>query len=149
MARVCNPVLLNGIPSLLARADLADRALAITLPPIPDAARRTEVEMDAAFAAAAPGILALLLDGLVLALRDAPYLRLPRLPRMADFAKLACAAAPAFGWTAADMLAALEENRTNAVAPGDRGRSGRGGSAGLGGGAPPLGRAPRPGCWTR
>jgi hypothetical protein len=29
---------------------------------------------------------------------------------------LGCAAAPAFGWTAADMLAALEENRANAVA---------------------------------
>jgi Mg-chelatase subunit ChlI len=116
VVRICNPVLLNGIPSLLARPDLADRALAVTLPPIPDAARRTEAEMDEAFAAAAPGILALLLDGVALALRDAPGLRLPRLPRMADFAKLACAATPAFGWTAADMLAALEENRANAVA---------------------------------
>jgi hypothetical protein len=58
----------------------------------------------------------LLLDGLALALRDAPDLRLARLPRMADFAKVACAAAPAFGWTAEDMLAALEENRAGAVA---------------------------------
>ncbi len=116
VVQVCNPVLLNGIPSLLARGDLADRALAITLPPIPDAARRTEAEVWRDFAAAAPGVLALLLDGLALALRDAPGLRLPRLPRMADFAKVACAAAPAFGWTAEDMLAALEENRAGAVA---------------------------------
>ncbi len=39
---VCNPVLLNGIPSLLARGDLADRAIAITLPAIPDSNRKPE-----------------------------------------------------------------------------------------------------------
>jgi hypothetical protein len=112
----CNPVLLNGIPSVLARGDLADRAIAITLPAIPDDRRRPEADLWTEFEAARPGILALLLDGLVLALRDAPGLRLPRLPRMADFARIACAAAPAFGWTAEEMLAALEENRAGAVA---------------------------------
>jgi hypothetical protein len=35
---------------------------------------------------------------------------------MADFARLAAAMAPAFGWTEADMLSALEENRAAAVA---------------------------------
>jgi hypothetical protein len=112
----CNPVLLNGIPSLLARGDLADRAIAVTLPAIPDERRRPEAELWAEFEAAQPGILALLLDGLTLALRDAPGLSLPRLPRMADFARIACAAAPAFGWTAEEMLAALEENRAGSVA---------------------------------
>ena len=109
-------MLLNGIPSLLARGDLADRAIAITLPAIPDSNRKPEAEVWAEFKSAAPGILALLLDGLVLALRDAPSLSLPRLPRMADFTRIACAAAPAFGWTAEEMLAALEENRAGAVA---------------------------------
>ncbi|WP_052389466.1 hypothetical protein [Belnapia moabensis] len=113
---VCNPVLLNGIPSLLTRGDLADRAIALTLPSIPDAARRTEAEIWQNFDAAAPGMLALLLDGLALALKDAPRLHLPRLPRMADFAKIACAAAPAFGWTTNDMLDALEQNRVGTVA---------------------------------
>lgn len=109
------PVLLNGIPSLLARGDLADRALAVTLPPIPDAQRRPEAEVWRDFEAAAPGILGLLLDGLAMALRDMPTLRLSRLPRMADFARLACAAAPAFGWTAEEMLHALEGNRADAI----------------------------------
>ena len=109
------PVLLNGIPSLLARGDLADRALVITLPPIADTERRPEDRVWQDFANAAPGILGLLLDGLALALRDMPTLVLPRLPRMADFARLACAAAPAFGWTADAMLAALEGNRTDAI----------------------------------
>ncbi|MGY4800158.1 hypothetical protein [Teichococcus aerofrigidensis] len=113
---VARPVLLNGIPSLLARGDLADRALAIALPPIPDAARKPEDEVWKDFDAAAPGILALLLDGLALALKRLPTLRLSRLPRMADFARLACAAAPAFGWTEEEMLEAIEGNRAAAVA---------------------------------
>ncbi len=113
---VSRPILLNGIPSLLARGDLADRSIAITLPPIPDAMRRPESKVWQAFEAAAPGILALLLDGLAMALRRLPTLELEMLPRMADFARLACAAAPAFGWTEADMLAALERNREASVA---------------------------------
>jgi hypothetical protein len=112
---VCNPVLLNGIPNLLARPDLADRALTVTLPAIPDGARLAEIEVWAAFDRASPGILALLLDALARALRDRPRLRLSGLPRMADFAEVACAAAPAFGWTAECVLAALEENRAETV----------------------------------
>ena len=112
---VARPVLLNGIPSLLARGDLADRSIAVTLPPIADASRRPEAEVWRDFDAAAPGILAALLDGLAMALRRLPTLHLPNLPRMADFARLACAAAPSFGWTERDMLAALQANRVAAV----------------------------------
>ncbi len=116
LAYVQNPILLNGIPRLLERGDLADRAITITLSSIPEVARRPEAGLRADFETAAPGILALLLDGLVLAQRDGPGLRLPRLPRMADFARLACAAAPAFGADAEQMLAALEANRAITVA---------------------------------
>jgi putative DNA primase/helicase len=112
---VCRPVLLNGIPSLLARGDLADRSIAVTLPHIPDAKRCPESAVWTDFEAAAPGILALLLDGLVVALRRLPTLQLDRLPRMADFARLACAAAPAFGWIEADILDALDANRAASV----------------------------------
>ncbi len=115
LVAVARPVLLNGIPSLLARGDLADRALAVTLPPILDARRRPEAEMWADFERAAPGILALLLDALAIGLRDVPTVQLPRLPRMADFARLACAAAPAFGWEPVAMLEALEGNRADAI----------------------------------
>lgn len=116
VVHVQNPVLLNGIPSLLARGDLADRAVALTLPAIPDERRRPEADIWRDFDRAAPGVLALLLDALAMALRDGPGLRLPRLPRMADFARVACAAAPAFGWSADAMIAAMEENRAGAVA---------------------------------
>ncbi len=115
LAEVCRPVLLNGIPSLLARGDLADRALAVTLLAIPDDKRRAEAEVWRDFAAAAPAVLGLLLDALARALADMSTLHLPRLPRMADFARLVCAAAPAFGWTAGDMMDAIEGNRVDAV----------------------------------
>ncbi len=113
---VARPILLNGIPSLLARGDLADRALAFTLPSIPDEKRRPETEVWGDFADAAPGVLALLLDGVATALRRLPELRLAELPRMADFARLAAAAAPAFKWTEVDILAAIASNRATAVA---------------------------------
>jgi hypothetical protein len=107
----CNSVLLNGINSVLHRGHLADRAIAVTLLPIPDERRRPELEVWTEFEAAAPGVLAALLDGLVVALRRLPEVKLERLPRMADFARLACAAAPAFGWSEEEVLEALEANR--------------------------------------
>jgi hypothetical protein len=52
-----------------------------------------------------------LLDGVVAALRNRPTVRIKRLPRMADFAKWATAAAPAFGWPAEAFMADYAENR--------------------------------------
>jgi hypothetical protein len=111
----CNPIIVNGIEGLLTRADLADRCLSVMLMEISDWVRRDEAEMKEAIAAAAPGILALLLDAMVTAIRGLPTLKLARLPRMADFTKLACAAAPAFGWTADEVFKVIMENREVAV----------------------------------
>ncbi len=120
---VCRPILLNGIPAATTtRSDLADRSIALTLPVIPEDKRRDEAAVWGDYDAAAPGIFALLLDGLAMALKHLPSVKLERLPRMADFAKLACAAAPAFGWGEAEMAAAIERNRqkaTEAVVEGD------------------------------
>jgi hypothetical protein len=106
-----NPVLINGIEGLLTRGDLADRSLMVMLSEIRDDKRRDEAEIEEEIARVAPGVLALLLDGLVEAMRTLTALKLSRMPRMADFARLACAAAPAFGWAAEDMLTVLEDNR--------------------------------------
>jgi hypothetical protein len=106
-----NPIIVNGIEGLLTRADLADRCLSIMLTMISDEDRRDEAEMEAAITDAAPGILALLLDAIAEAMRALPTLKLPRLPRMADFTRLACAAAPAFGWTVDEVFKAIIENR--------------------------------------
>ena len=52
------PVCLTAIDDVATRADLLDRSLIVPLPAIPDANRRTEKQIDAAFALAQPLILA-------------------------------------------------------------------------------------------
>ncbi len=110
------PIVLNGIADLASRPDLADRALSITLPPIPDDQRREEREFWAAFETARPKILGALLDAVVAGLRHLPDTVLDRRPRMADFATWAEACAPGFGWEPGEFLRDYEENRSDAVA---------------------------------
>src|SRR5262249_4874279 len=80
------PVILNGIEEVVERPDLADRAIFLTLEPIPDDKRRLEAELWTAFEADRPRILGALLDAVVTGLARLPATRLERLPRMADFA---------------------------------------------------------------
>ena len=48
------PVILNGITDVATRPDLLDRALVVSLPPIPDEERRPEAELWSEFEQAAP-----------------------------------------------------------------------------------------------
>lgn len=105
------PILLNGIPDLAHRPDLADRALIITLPVISASNRQFEAEFWRAFDRAAPGILAALLDGVSAALRRIGTVTLTERPRMADFAKWATAAEPAFAWPDGAFMQAYTCNR--------------------------------------
>ena len=50
------PVILNGIEDIVSRPDLADRAVFLTLNPIPEESRRPEAELWAAFEAERPQI---------------------------------------------------------------------------------------------
>jgi len=116
IVHVCRPVLLNGITSLMSRGDMADRCIVATLPRIPDDMRRLEADIEKDFAAAAPGILAALLDGMVASLSASLCIpkdknRRRELPRMADFAVLAMNAAPAFGWDPEHILTVIHRNR--------------------------------------
>jgi hypothetical protein len=86
------PVIVNGIVEVVTRPDLADRAVAITLPSIPDEKRSPESEFWPRFNRARPRILGALLDLVSTALRRLPETRFDRLPRMADFALWATAA---------------------------------------------------------
>ncbi|MBP2227191.1 hypothetical protein J2847_000458 [Azospirillum agricola] len=113
---VCRPVLLNGIPALASRPDLADRAVALTLPAMTAEARQPEGAFWTAFDAAAPRILGALFDGVSMALRNRATVTLARLPRMADFALWAAAAFPAFGWKPDQFVDAYETNRAQGVA---------------------------------
>ncbi len=93
------PVILNGIEDIVTRPNLADRAVFLTLEPIPEERRRPEAELWAAFEAERPRILGVLLDAVVEGLKRLPETHLPKLPRMAGFALWATACETAL-WAA-------------------------------------------------
>ena len=108
------PVILNGIEDIVERPDLADRALFLTLEPIPEERRRPEAELWAAFETERPRILGALLDAVVEGIKRLPETRLPKLPRMADFALWATACETAL-WPAGTFWSAYCSNRDEAV----------------------------------
>ena len=105
------PIILNGIEDVVGRPDLADRAVFLTLAPIPEEKRRSELEFWVDFEKDKPGILGALLDRVAHGLKFLPTVRLKRTPRMADFARwgVACES------TRGSFLAAYESNRQGAV----------------------------------
>jgi hypothetical protein len=108
------PMILNGIEEIVSRPDRADRAIFLTLDPIPEGKRRLERELWAAFEHERPQILGVLLDAIAYGLRMLPRTRLERLPRMADFALWATACEEAF-WPSGTFLTAYAGNREDAV----------------------------------
>jgi hypothetical protein len=108
------PVILNGIEEIVTRPDLADRAVFLTLEPIPEKRRRPERELWASFEAERPRILGVLLDAVVEGLKRLPETRLERLPRMADFALWVTACKTAL-WPQGTFWSAYCGNRDEAV----------------------------------
>ena len=108
------PVILNGIEDIVERPDLADRAVFLTLQAIPEARRRPEAELWAAFELERPRILGVFLDAVVEGLKRLPETRLPKPPRMADFALWATACETAL-WPAGAFWSAYCRNRDEAV----------------------------------
>lgn len=109
------PVILNGIPDLASRPDLADRALILKLPNIDRTKRRPEVAFWCDFDEAAGRILAFMLDAVSTALARRDDITLQEVPRMGDFAIWAEAAGKAFGWRPGEFTAAYRDNRAAAV----------------------------------
>jgi putative DNA primase/helicase len=105
------PIILNGIPLLTDRADLADRAVTIHLATIPEELRQPEDEISALFESKRPTILGALLDAVSAALRNIGTVRVERSPRMADFVKWITAAEPGLGWKPGEFLNVYRENR--------------------------------------
>lgn len=105
------PLILNGIPSLTDRADLADRALTVRLIRIDETDRRSGDERWAEWELVRPRVLGTLLDAVSASLRRYDDIKLDKMPRMAAFAKLMAAAEPALGWSEGDFMTAYEANR--------------------------------------
>jgi len=109
------PVILNGITDVATRPDLLDRALVVSLPPIPDESRKPEAELWREFESARPAILATLFYAVSGALRSVKSVRLEGMPRMADFAVWATAAEDSLGWEPGAFMAAYDGNRREAT----------------------------------
>jgi putative DNA primase/helicase len=109
------PLLINGIPSLTDRADLADRALTIHLATLTEEARNSEDELLTAFDVKRPVILGALLDAVSGALRNIDRIKLERAPRMADFAKWVAAAEASLGWEHGQFLSVYRNNRREVI----------------------------------
>lgn len=109
--KATRPMILTSIVDLAEQSDLLDRCLLVRLPPIPDEKRRDEETLLAEFEAAKPAILGALFDGVAGALAELPRVKLHSPPRMADFARWATAAEPAFTWPPGTFMAAYTRNR--------------------------------------
>jgi hypothetical protein len=109
----CRPVILNGIPDLGARGDLADRAITLRLGDLGN--RITERVWQSRVEAALPSAFAALLNALSLGLKRFHEVPTPN-TRMADFARLVVAAEPALPWNVGRFFAVYEGNRGEAAA---------------------------------
>ena len=105
-------VIVNSIEEVVTHADLLDRSIILHLPTISSTQRRNEKQLWQDFDEVRPLILGALLDAVSIALRDHDRMNLPSLPRMADFARWACAAAPACGWRPEAFLRAYHPEQT-------------------------------------
>jgi len=109
------PVVLNGIPDLATRPDLADRAIILKLPNIDETKRRTEAKLWAEFDEASGRILGFLLNAVSTALDRRDKVQIKLVPRMGDFGIWGEAAGPAFGWNPGQFTEAYQANRDTAV----------------------------------
>src|SRR5262249_44934018 len=115
LVSVQRPQMFNGIAQFAARADFADRALFIYLPPIVDTQRVTEERLIADLERIRPKVLGALFGAVSCALRDYESVSLNRWPRMADFARWAVAAESGLGLPGGAFLSAYGDNREDAA----------------------------------
>jgi hypothetical protein len=113
---VKRPLILNGIEESANRSDLLDRALLVECPRITEQSRKTETEVETAFVDEQGKLLGALLDAVSTALRELPNVKLEQLPRMADFARWACAAEKAFNLGGVSFAEQYQSNRQMAHA---------------------------------
>jgi len=107
--------MLNGINLVASRDDLLDRCVLFNLERIDEEARKTEAEFWREFEGDRPYILGAIFDVLAKALQIYPDVKLPALPRMADFATWGYAIMEAAGGMGEAFLQAYRKNIAGAV----------------------------------
>jgi hypothetical protein len=108
------PIVLNGITDFATQPDLLDRVVMLALMPIGEADRRDEKAIHAAVERAAPRVFGAILDGLVAGLRTIDQIKIPNLPRMADYALWGEACCSAW-WPPGTFIKAYRQNLAAAV----------------------------------
>jgi len=111
---VQRPVIFTGIDEFVHRSDLIDRCIFLHLPAIPDETRRLEQEFWDDFEADYPRLLGALLMAVSAGLRSRPGVKIPALPRMADFAQWGESVSRGLGWEAGSFLSQYKANRREA-----------------------------------
>jgi 5S rRNA maturation endonuclease (ribonuclease M5) len=107
--------MLNGINLVASRDDLLDRSVLFKLERIDEEERKTETEFWQEFEQDRPYILGAIFDVLSKAIAIYPAVRLPALPRMADFATWGYAITEAAGGKGEAFLRAYRKNIAGAV----------------------------------
>jgi len=106
------PIIITGINIPTHAPDLLDRLLLIELERIAPDKRMDESTFWARFNAGKPALFGALLDSIAGALLHLPKVNLDRMPRMADFAKIACAYAE-FAGIGSDRMLNIIMNHTS------------------------------------
>jgi hypothetical protein len=101
---------LNGINVAAHKPDLLDRCILFGLEEIPPSDRKAENAIWGEFEEARPYLLGAVFDALSHAMARRDTIRLPGLPRMADFALWGCAVARALGHSEDEFMTAFEGN---------------------------------------
>lgn len=109
------PILLNGIPDLATRNDLADRSIIVYLPPLTGQTRMPEIVLWEQWNALLPYTFGLFCTAVSAALRNLENVQLPQLPRMADFTKWIVAAEEALPWERGTFMRVYEANRSRLI----------------------------------
>lgn len=110
------PFILNGIPNLAERRDLASRTLPLLLEPPSDDMRATERECRSLFAELHPKLLGFICQVAHRGLANLPHVKLEKLPRMADNAEWFYACADAFIPGGSERLTGLLSELDNELA---------------------------------
>jgi hypothetical protein len=107
---VRRPIIFNGIPGdLTERSDLASRTILLGVPRIAQRRRKTDLEQE--FKKMWPGVLGVLLDGLVAGLRDQKSIEVDDPARLMDFEAFAEAGCRGMGFEEWEFVEAYKRNR--------------------------------------
>jgi hypothetical protein len=105
------PFVINGIGDFAQRPDLIERAILLSLPSMPEGARKTERQIFDEFERHLPGLLGRFCDIASVALRNEAHIVPPTNIRMADAAAWLTAAEPGTGLPEGSLIAAIQTSQ--------------------------------------